>query len=686
MTLRGLVRSLIHDEGGFIFLIPVVLVLMGGTAITVYGGVSAANNADMIADANAGLASQMRDVQKATENSDDPRKQDANKKAKELESIATDMEQKARITKTLEIMNVPVSVAEDAGSAILGGPAKPFFAITSRLSYGKMAYQDVTAPSVDKDTQAYIDRINKPKFIATTRIIEKGGDAGYAAIDRNSAIEGAIIGAQIGFVQHKVETVTSAGGAKATKLAKEVLADSYGNRPPTVPRSELVGKADDYDSWLAASRSHAGEVSKMWEPSHPKMTTPQWKAEQDKTLGALQDGIAKSVAKVDPGKAKGAKGEIVLSPEDKAALKTGEKSSAIGTFISPMGAQPVVVTRKGRSAYTGTFPTLDQAPTVQSNKSFTVPKKKWQSWWDKSRQSCPFLLAWDGERFSAANDIISVSRDPQREYIDFMRFDAMPLRDGTFEARVSEIRGEESFLDLVRLWAIDVPDGFDAAVSPDGRAFSVANARPPVAVTGVSAAAVDAQDGTGLAAYDGAPMTATFDAPSKDAVLLVTVDGFERSPAGQGLPLAPPRRPAVLVEALVDGGWVTVGEVHPRENLDTAAFDVSPRVRNRRVTVRLTGVSCFSGVYQLVDRVALSTARSDLARLRPIATDVTAQIAPDASAPSTNAAELLGSKDGRRLHMMPGDSLRFSAPDPGADAFAVESVGWYRERAAPQAR
>lgn len=676
MGARDFLRDLWRDDCGFIFLIPVVLLLLGGSAITVYGGASAVHNNDMIETANKGLVEEMQLVEDRTAGSDDPRAKETHQTAMEVEAVASDMQQKAEINKVLETVNTPVSVAEDVGSTLIGGPVKAFFGGVSKLSYGKMAYEDVTAPKADPDTTAYVERIDRNRFRATTRILGQGGSAGYPPIDPNSPIEVAIVDTALDATTRATQALTGASPEKSRELAKEVYLDedTGPKEPPTVPK-ELLGSAQrgDYPGWVSLSGS--AEVSKMGAPSRPTMTTEQFSAEQNKALGPLEEGIDVSVAKVDPSKAKGAKGAIVLTPDDQAALKSGEKTSAIGTFMSPSGPKPVVVNENGENQFTGTFPTLDNAPKIQSDAGFQLPKKKWQGWWDGSRKSCPFLFAWNGQRFSSVNDIISVSRDPLHEYPDFMRFDAERLSNGTLEVRVSEIRSEESFLDRLALWAVDVPHGYGVELSPDGHAYSVGAAHLPFGVSGASMASLSAEDGRGFRASSGASMTATFDAPSYDAVLLLSVDGFEQDAAGRGALVLPAQRPGVIVEALADGRWTRVGEVRPRENRDTSALDVSPWVRGGKLTVRIVGASCFSGVYQLVDRIALSTARRDLAHMRPVVARV--------SATNPDAADLLACRDGRRMRLSPGETVSLAAPYPRADALVVESVGWYRELSAP---
>ena len=362
-------------------------------------------------------------------------------------------------------------------------------------------------------------------------------------------------------------------------------------------------------------------------------------------------------------------GKVMLDPEDNAAMKAGELVAAIGQYVAENGQLvPVVVRRDDAGNLKTEFPLIKDAPEVDTSSGLKPDVDQIPSWWDGSRASCPFLYADDGAGMALVNDLFSVSRDPKREYVDNMLFAAKPGADGTLALRVSEVRAEESFIDRMSLSAVDVPDGYDAALSPGGHAFSVRDAQPAQTVSGGHKAALAADDGRGVRGYEGVAVIAEFAAPGPGAVLLLTADGFQRD-GSTGHFLA--KRPALRVAAFADGRWTPVGEAHPRELTDTTAFNVARFVRGERVKVRVTCTSCDTSVYQLIDRLALSSAPSGLARVHPLQAAVTG--------PSPRAAALLAARDGRREHLVPGQSLTFRLPDPGADAYIITSVAWYRE-------
>lgn len=387
--------------------------------------------------------------------------------------------------------------------------------------------------------------------------------------------------------------------------------------------------------------------------------------------GAFLGELDERMEWIDPTqKTSAANNSLILRPDQKAALESGDKDSVIGMYIGAQGKEPVVVTRDAKTGaidadfkmYKGT-PNVEFTPQLKQKEAPMQP-----SWWDGSRPSCPYLYAFDGSGFGAINDLISVSRDPSREYDDRLMFSATGS-GGVLELRVAEVRGEESFVDALGLSAVDLQPGFDAAVTPDGRVLSIAGLRPPAAVTGAGEAEVGAVDGVGHKAFDGDAIEASWPvAPGAPAVLVLATDGFEAD-GPEGAPTG--ERPAIAVKAWRGGGWRTVSTVYPKEQADSMAVDLTGVAEGGTLRVRLEVASCHERKYQLVDRIALSTARTDAVSVRPV---------PFASAELRGAdvRDVLASADGRRMHTVPGDVLYLTCADPGADRYVMTTRGWYR--------
>lgn len=672
--MRRLMKRLRADDG-ILFLAPLIPYLaaaatglaIGTTGIAIGSQVNAVASAQYVMQANNNLRIQMDEVVARTEGKTDPRSKRTNALARDLREFSQRNQTEAFNDALTEVNDQNMGIGTDFGIGLVGGPLETIATVKS-VGYDlpKMAYEAAFSPAIDEKTEKYIRLMNMGRFDATTRVLEAGGDMGLGPIPP-TPLEGAILETKTDVVQRDIAKTTGVKYANARSLAEAAMiaiAEETKPEQMTTPMDVLVGddgKVRDYDE-LVLDPEYGEAMVADDTVEEIDLTRESWNSDRTMARGRWVGPMRETVEKVDPKSAKGKSGEIVLDPEDEARLKSGDLDQAIGVFMSNMGPQPVIVTPKddGKS-FSGTFPTLKDAPAITSNSSFKLPEKAWKSWWDNSRSSCPYLYAWDGTGFSAVNDIISVSRDPKREYTDWMLFGSVP-RAGELAIRIEEVRAEESFLDHVRVWAIDVADGLEAALTPEGRALSVDAGTPtPLVLPAGTAPLVATEDGLGVHAYDGSQVEAVFAVPRTGAVLLMTATGFEDDGT---VPRIMPKRPGIVVEAFSDGVWKRVGEAHPREQSDTTAFDLGEHVRGGVVRVRVTSISCDTSRYHLIDRLALSGAPSDGATMREVRMTAPAQ---------------LSARDGERLHLTPGEWVELTGADSTADAYAIESVGWYRQ-------
>jgi len=90
--------------------------------------------------------------------------------------------------------------------------------------------------------------------------------------------------------------------------------------------------------------------------------------------------------------------------------------------------------------------------------------------------SCPFLYAWDGEKFGFVNEVLGASplgmllaegvyHVPDGDEYVFVPGERLQARDGYYELRITEELRETAYIDAVRVVALDHPDTF--AVLPD---------------------------------------------------------------------------------------------------------------------------------------------------------------------------------------------------------------------------
>lgn len=170
--------------------------------------------------------------------------------------------------------------------------------------------------------------------------------------------------------------------------------------------------------------------------------------------------------------------------------------------------------------------------------------------------SCPFLYAWNGERFAFVTDLlwnspvglpvapgVYAGADPH----ELVRVDGAQPIDGAYRMRVTEELWEAAYFDAVHLWVVDHPTGVEVASSLK----VVPGERQPVRV---------------LAARDVHPVTAAWDGHGEDVTSRVRnrdevyASGFDPSPY-QGV--AKPwtftfdlgESPGTSVRILLDG-WI----------------------------------------------------------------------------------------------------------------------------------
>ena len=117
---------------------------------------------------------------------------------------------------------------------------------------------------------------------------------------------------------------------------------------------------------------------------------------------------------------------------------------------------------------------------------------------DRKPSSCPYLFAWNGERFEFVTDFmgggelgywvapgVRAAPDPD-EYVR-IRGDALRPRDGRYELRVTNELEEVLFLDKLQLVAVSHPEGVEvypgeglgSPLASEFRLFAARDARPP---------------------------------------------------------------------------------------------------------------------------------------------------------------------------------------------------------------
>jgi lipoprotein NlpI len=270
---------------------------------------------------------------------------------------------------------------------------------------------------------------------------------------------------------------------------------------------------------------------------------------------------------------------------------------------------------------------------------------------DRKPSSCPYLYAWDGERFVFVTDFLGAGEmgywvapgvrshpDP----VEYVRLapDQLRARDGRYELRVTNELEEVLYLDEVRLLAVEHPQGVEVypdegmtGTPKDFRLFAVRDLRIPGVRDASGAAATEAARDLDQRFVEGFTLLGirgyaeehalTLDlseVPPTHRVLLLTgwtdyAFSSDNVAASQmGLGLQPPR---LEVETL-PGQWeVAVEDVGiPVGRPQTVVVDLSALALTARVRL-VTNMRIYW------DRIALGEKVSDLAG-EPVALEVSA--------------------------------------------------------------
>ncbi len=614
------------DDSGLAFVTIMAIVGVTSVVLGAWGTGEAVNNKMTTDQAAVGLEQQAQIIVQRTEGNDSDSAKALQQNAAIMQQAAGAMRDEANwdVTKNAVTLVVDAATLPLNATSKLGQAAKFGWDFYSGTQIGQNAMNAVQSPS--PDTSESMKLLMTKKTASGSPAVTDGSEPDYS---KNDPVDGFIF------------------QAKANVMSGEVQA--------MYPDSDPVLIAD-----LATSMVIDLEIDKMSNPDSEVTLS-----DGNPFLGS---DVVDMTSKIDPSNSSDiAMGEVDLSPEDKQALENGDKDFVIGQYVGSDGLYPVKVTGDLTTGLETEFTILEDQPTVNTDTEYKPVIDEMPEWWDGTVDSCPYLYVWDGDGYVAVNDIISVSRDKNREYDDFMLFDARASKDGSYEVRIVEIRDEESWLDHVTLHAVDVPDGMGAAVTPSGDVLSTGDVRTANSVWGASPVLLSQTDGAGARIYDGAGPEAQFYGVDDDAVLLISMDGFEDDGDAGALLF---QRPTVFVEAWNGSDWVNAGGIRPRAEIDTVAIDVSAFVVNGTVRVRLSSDSCHTDKFQILDRLVLSTASSDLAAVRPIAIS-------RATMAENDVSDALAKTDDIRVHTVPGDIIRIGFVSD-ADHFVLESRGWYK--------
>ena len=97
-----------------------------------------------------------------------------------------------------------------------------------------------------------------------------------------------------------------------------------------------------------------------------------------------------------------------------------------------------------------------------------------------TKQSCPFIYAFNGNSFGFAGEIFSGAVYPQLERDDYLSLPSLQSISGKYQLRITNEVKEAQHVNLMELMAVDHPSGTRVLVEGDGVVHTLADLQSPI--------------------------------------------------------------------------------------------------------------------------------------------------------------------------------------------------------------
>ncbi|MBE0519924.1 hypothetical protein IBX35_02650 [Candidatus Bathyarchaeota archaeon] len=286
--------------------------------------------------------------------------------------------------------------------------------------------------------------------------------------------------------------------------------------------------------------------------------------------------------------------------------------------------------------------------------------------------ACPYVSTWNGTQYVLDNNIL-----PAAEYsggvdvTDYYKLQKPFVVDkGKYSLIISEFENEHSYLDQVRLLAVDHPPDVNVAVTPYGEILTYSNPVPPVSAVdddGIDVLSLlSSVDGNYYQGYNGSYVTLTFASTDvSNGVKLIVREDY---------PLRHPwLKSPVYVQALnATGEWDTAAVFHTRTYWATDIINMTDYLPDAEgnLKVRLCFVS-----NDKIDYVGLDTSKQGEFEVRY------ANMASAIHSKCGDVKEMLMHSDNIYTELLPGEqiTLKFTLPQNTKDTrdFIIIAEGHY---------
>jgi len=194
---------------------------------------------------------------------------------------------------------------------------------------------------------------------------------------------------------------------------------------------------------------------------------------------------------------------------------------------------------------------------------------------------CPYISVWDGSNYVLDNNVLPAAELSNGAAVeDYYNMEQTPVsQNGKYRLSLSEFEQEHSYIDQVKLLAVDHKSDINVAVTPSGEILTYTNPSPPVSAISNDNKQVKSlityTDGSYYEGYNGSYIILNF--------------GDLDVSAGAKLVLRTDKKlPSIHVQVQdAKDRWIDVATVHPRVYWSTDIIDMSKYLPDARGNLKV---------------------------------------------------------------------------------------------------
>ncbi len=283
--------------------------------------------------------------------------------------------------------------------------------------------------------------------------------------------------------------------------------------------------------------------------------------------------------------------------------------------------------------------------------------------------ACPFLYSFNpqNQTWRNENNVLVWAENATRKRLetkDSYLIGNITSENGTIKLGIGEYGDDVDFIDAVKVYRVNVPEGYEVAEDYWGRVYAYTNVSLPLYAKDNQGRNVMEEikesDGHYWVGEKGSYIDVKFNLSKRNLLL---IRGIDNPPTNASTNFRPPATLSTIwVYENISGEWVKLKEIKVRHNLHTNAINLNGLIHRKRGTVELR--------FEMRDRngidfigVTHNFRKAGLKRVRMLS--------------SSLGYNELKRKDGKYLRINPGDFVRMEFKDKGNGTYLVKVYGFY---------